>query len=248
MLEKLNDLPQGIDGVRAHGKVTKEDYELVFEAIVDAARREGRRIRFLYDAGPTFEGFTAGAAWEDAKLGLRSMRLFDGCAIVSDTGWLRESARLFGFLMPCPVRVFDAQERAKAIEWLRSLPEGSAISPRLLAERGVVVVEVREALRAEDFDALALIVDPWIEALGNLRGLVIHAAAFPGWENLAAVFRHMRFVRGHHRRIKRIAVAADGALASLAPRLGEPFAGTEVRRFSDGEVEDAIAWVAGPAA
>jgi hypothetical protein len=78
MLEKLKDLPPGIAGLKATGKVTKEDYERVFEPLVDGARREGRRLRFLYDMGPGFEGFTPSAAWEDAKLGLRSIRLFDG--------------------------------------------------------------------------------------------------------------------------------------------------------------------------
>ena len=123
MLEKLKNLPRGIAGVRAIGKVSKEDYEHVFVPLLDEARREGRRVRFLYQLGPEFEGFTPGAAWEDAKIGLHSMRLFDGCAVVTDLGWIRESTRLMGFLMPCPVRSFDDRELDKAIQWLSSLPE-----------------------------------------------------------------------------------------------------------------------------
>lgn len=124
MLVKLNDLPSGIEGVKAVGKITKEDYDNVLEPILDDARREGRRIRFLYQLGAEFDGFTPGAAWEDARIGFRSLRLFDGCAIVSDTGWIREVARLAGFLLPCPVRVFENQARANAIEWLGTLSEG----------------------------------------------------------------------------------------------------------------------------
>ncbi|MGW0885479.1 STAS/SEC14 domain-containing protein [Streptomyces sp. NPDC002671] len=30
------------------------------------------------------------------------MRLFEGCAVVSDISWIRESTRLASFLMPCP--------------------------------------------------------------------------------------------------------------------------------------------------
>ena len=106
MIEILKNLPDGIDGVQAIGKISKEDYEKVFVPLLDQARREGRRIRFLYQLGPEFEGFTPGAAWEDAKIGLQSMRLFDGCAVVTDLGWIRELTRMAGFLMPCPVRVF----------------------------------------------------------------------------------------------------------------------------------------------
>ena len=56
----------------------------MFVPLLDEARREGRRIRFLYQVGPEFEGFTPAAAWEDAKIGLHSVRLFDGCAVVTD--------------------------------------------------------------------------------------------------------------------------------------------------------------------
>ena len=103
MIEKLKDLPAGIDGVRAIGKISKEDYEQVFVPLFDETRREGRHIRFLYQLGPEFEGFTPGAAWEDAKIGLHFLRLFDGCAVVTDLAWIREMTRLAGFLMPCPV-------------------------------------------------------------------------------------------------------------------------------------------------
>ena len=245
MLERLKDLPHGIDGVTAVGKVSKEDYEGIFEPLLDEARREGRRIRFLYHFGPDFESFTPGAAWQDAKIGLGSLRLFEGCAIVSDVGWIRESARLVGFLMPCPVKVFGNQERAQAVEWLQSLPEGAGVSHRLLPERGVIVVEVKEALRAQDFDALAATADSWIEAHGELNGIAIHAREFPGWENLGSFLRHVRFIRNHHQKVKRIALAVDGKLASLAPRIGEHFVKAEVKSFGYDDLESAISWASG---
>ncbi|HTS01386.1 MAG TPA: STAS/SEC14 domain-containing protein [Thermoanaerobaculia bacterium] len=121
MLERLTGLPDLVEGVRAAGKVSKEDYERVFEPLLEEARRAGRRVFLLYEIGPGFEGFTPGAAWEDAKLGMRFMKLFEGCAVVSDVLWIRDLTRAFGFLMPCPVRVFDSAGRSAAIEWLASL-------------------------------------------------------------------------------------------------------------------------------
>jgi len=242
MLERLQDLPAGVDGVKAVGKVSKEDYERVFEPLLDGARREGRRIRLLYQVGPEFEGFSPGAAWEDAKLGLASLRLFDGLAVVTDLGWIRESTRIVGFVMPCPVRVFGNDRLAEAAEWLGSLPEGPAVSHRLLADRGVLVVEVRQALRAQDFDALAATADGWIDDHGDLQGIVIHARAFPGWENLGGLIRHFRFVRDHQRRVRRVALASDSRLADLVPRLADHFAHAEVRRFGYDALDDAIAW------
>lgn len=246
MLEKLTDVPPGVDALKAVGNVSKKDYEMVIEPLVDDARREGRRIRFLYEFGPEFRSFTPGAGWEDLKIGIGAMRLFEGCAIVSDIGWIRESTRLMGFLMPCPVRIFGNLERDEALDWLSSLPEGPGVSHRLMPESQVIVVEVKQPLRTQDFDALALTADTWLETHTELAGVVIHVREFPGWENVGSLFRHVRFVRDHHRKVRKVALAADSRLAGLAPHLANHFIHAEVRRFGYDELDDAVAWAASP--
>jgi hypothetical protein len=109
----------------------------------------------------------------------------------------------------------------------------------------VLVVEVRQPLRAQDFDALAATTDDWIEANGDLPGIVIHARDFPGCQNLGGLIRHLRFVRDHHRRVRRVALASDSRLADLAPRLAEHFVQAEIRRFGYEELGDAVAWAEG---
>jgi len=247
MLERLKNLPSGIDGVEAIGKVTKEDYEQVIAPLIDEARREGRHIRFLYYVGPRFDGFTPGAAWEDAKVGIHNLRLFGACAVVTDTGWIRESTRLAGFMMPCPVRVFANHELDQATAWLASLPESAAIQYRVLPDVGVIVVEVKQPLRLQDFDSLAFAADAWIEEHGSLQGVVIHAREFPGWENFESLVRHIRFVRDHHRKVRRVALAADAKFASLAPKIGEHFVQAALKSFKYDELDAAIAWAAGRA-
>lgn len=244
MLERIEDVPSGVDALKAVGSVSKNDYETVVEPLVDSARREGRRIRFLYEFGPEFRSFTPAAGWEDLKVGIGSMRLFEGCAIVSDTGWIRESTRLMGFLMPCPVRVFGIQERDEALHWLSSLPEGPGVSHRLVPESQVLVVEADQPLRVQDFDALAVAADTWLVSHDELAGVVVHAREFPGWENIGSLFRHVRFVRDHHRKVRKVALAADSRLAGLVPHLANHFVDAEVRRFGYDELDDAIAWAA----
>jgi hypothetical protein len=173
------------------------------------------------------------------------MRLFDGCAIVTDTAWVRDSVAVARFLMPCPVRMFAQQDIALAVEWLEGLPHGSTSSHRLLPEDGVIIFEVREALRATDFDALAATADAWIETRGQLNGLVVHARHFPGWENALGMTRHMRFVKDHHCRIARIALVADSKLMEWAPRLGAHFVAAEVTTFGYDELDQAVAWASG---
>lgn len=43
MFEPLKDLPQGIDGLKAVGIVSRDDYERSVQPLIDEARRTGRR-------------------------------------------------------------------------------------------------------------------------------------------------------------------------------------------------------------
>ena len=96
------------------------------------------------------------------------------------------------------------------------------IQYELLRERGILILKPEGALRAEDFTALAGAVDPYIEQHGELAGLVVDAPSFPGWENFAALLSHLRFVRDHHRRIRRIAVVSDSTLLAAGAEDREP--------------------------
>lgn len=242
MLERVQDLPAGIWGLRARGRVSKEDYDDVFYPLLSEARRQGQRIRFLYHLPPDFEGFTPGAAWEDAQIGLRYLRLFERWAIVSDKEWVRGLTRGLGALLPCPVRVFRESEWDDALAWLGAPTSGAHIEHRLIEESGVLVVEPKGRLGTEDFDAIAMTVDPWIESGRELHGLVVHAREFPGWETIGSFVRHVQFVRDHHRRIRRVALAADGSIAKLAPALVETFVDAEVQHFGHDEIDRAIEW------
>ncbi|NVB37487.1 STAS/SEC14 domain-containing protein [Pseudenhygromyxa sp. WMMC2535] len=244
MLELIEDLPDGVVGVKAVGTVTREDYIQVLEPLMDTARREGHKVRLLYYFGPEFERFSAGGAWEDARMAPSSLRLMEGCAVVSDVHWIRESVNFARLLMPCPMRVFASDDRDQAAAWLAELPQSGGLTRRLLTDIGVLVVEPQGPLRATDFDHLALLVDPWIESEGELNGLVIHAEHFPGWESIGGFIRHAKFLRDHHRKIDRVALATDIKLAELAPHLAEHFVKAEIRSFGYDELDAAVAWAA----
>jgi hypothetical protein len=241
MLQRVAGLPDGIDCLRAIGTVTGADYEQVARPLFHDARRAGRRVRLLYHFGPEFEGFTAGAVLGDARIGLQYLRLLERCAVVSDRPMVRESARLIGAMLPCPFHVFGNDEWQTAIDWLNS-PATARLSHRLIRESGVLVVQPVGPLCPEDFEAVALMVDPWIESHGALQGLVVHLREFPGWEDFGAFIRHVQFVREHHLQVRRVALVADGRLAHLIPKLGEHFVRAELKHFRYDELALAIAW------
>jgi hypothetical protein len=245
MLERIDGLPDGVEGWRGLGTVSKEDLRRAVEPSVAAAQRDKRRLRVLYELGRTFRGFTASGAWQDTKLGIAATPVLEGAAVVTDVPVVRRASSLFGFFVPYPLRVFRASQRREAVAWLASLPEEAAVTHRLLTDPGVVVVSVEEPLRAHDFEAVARMMAPVIESRGELSGLVIHARRFPGWQNLRGLFAHLRFARTHVRHVRRIALASDSKVATLAPRIERVLRRTEVRGFSFGALESAICWAAG---
>ena len=245
MIERIPGLPAGVDGVRCNGKLTVEDYDAVVVPLLAEVQREHRRLRCLVER-EGFDGITPDAAFEDVRLGLRALGSFDGCAVVSDLPWVGEVLQFVRFLMPYPVRVFPPDRRDEAIAWLAGLPGRPSITHRVLPDAGVVVVEVTEPLRVQDIDELATLVDGWLAEHPTLHGLVLHARAFPGWENLSGLVRHLRFVVGHHRQVDRLGLAVDGSLAAVAARVAELVAHPQVRRFAFDELPAAIAWASAP--
>jgi hypothetical protein len=110
-------------------------------------------------------------------------------------------------------------------------------------EHSILHVRPKSALEKDDFVKLAKAVDPHIEATSGLAGLIIEAPSFPGWESLGAMVNHFRFVRDHHKHIKKIAVVTDSHLGDVAERLASHFVSAEIRHFPAGQTEAARQWI-----
>jgi len=112
----------------------------------------------------------------------------------------------------------------------------------------ILYVRPKSALAPEDFLQLAKTVDPYIERTGDLAGLILETSTFPGWTSLGAVAAHLRFVRDHHRHIKKVALVTDAALGNIAERLASHFVSATIRHFPAGQTEAAKQWITSPAA
>jgi hypothetical protein len=109
----------------------------------------------------------------------------------------------------------------------------------------ILTVRPQSALAKEDFVKLATAVDPHIEQHGDLAGLIVDARGFRGWESLAAMIGHFRFVRDHHKHIKKVAAVTDSKLGDVAERLGSHFVSAEVKHFPAAELDTAKTWIVG---
>lgn len=117
------------------------------------------------------------------------------------------------------------------------------ITHELLTDEGVLIVHPMSPLTAGDFENLARDLDPWLELHGPLKGLMIQTEAFPGWNNLAGMLSHFRFVRDHHQRIGRVAMVSDSAVLTIAPKVAKHFVAAEVRHFPAAEHQQALEWL-----
>ena len=117
------------------------------------------------------------------------------------------------------------------------------IESSLDTTQSILYIHPKSALEQADFVDLAKKVDPYIEASGKLRGLIVEVSAFPGWENFAAFVAHVRFVRDHHRRIEKVALVTDSAIGNVGEHLASHFVSAQIKHFSAAEMEAARQWI-----
>ncbi|KPK55104.1 MAG: hypothetical protein AMJ63_00590 [Myxococcales bacterium SG8_38_1] len=117
------------------------------------------------------------------------------------------------------------------------------IKAELDKAKGVLHARPSGPLEAADFDRLAALADPYIQKKGELTGLMIEAKEFPGWKDFAGMIKHFRFVRNHHRKIRRVALVTDARLGKIAEKLARHFVAAQVKRFPAGHAGSARTWL-----
>ena len=121
MIEHLGDLPPGIMGFRASGKVTTAEYREMIEPIYAALER-GEKLNVYFELADDFHGLDWGALAQDMKaagsVGLKHRSSWERMALVTDKDWVKHGASAFGWLAPGELRLFDPAERNGASAWL----------------------------------------------------------------------------------------------------------------------------------
>lgn len=245
MIEVMTDLPERVLGLKASGEVTAEDYRAVLVPAIEAKLTRYKKVRLLYVIGDEFKGYTGGAAWEDAKVGMKHLTSFERVAVVTDVDWIDTMVKAFGFALPGEVRVFDDDELEAARQWISEPPSQGHLSLDLNEEQRVVILRPQGELEAADFERLSAELDPFLEKVGELNGLMVVAEHFPGWDDFSALSAHVRFVKGHQSKIRRVAIVTADRLVSALPRIASRFLHAELRVFPMAQRDDALLWVGG---
>jgi hypothetical protein len=120
MVERIDQMPAGTVGFRASGKLTREDYREVLVPTLEEAIDAGE-VRMLFVL-KEFEELEPRAWLEDAKVGLELGLLkhsaWKRSAIVTDAEWVKKAFRMFAWMAPGEVKVYDLDEEDEARSWV----------------------------------------------------------------------------------------------------------------------------------
>jgi SpoIIAA-like len=108
---------------------------------------------------------------------------------------------------------------------------------------GILIINPIGALESRDFEKLGQEVDPYITENGKLNGVMIYTQSFPGWDDFAAFLSHMKFVKDHHQKIKKIAAVTDSGFLSIMPQVAHHFVQAELRHFDYNDKDVALNWL-----
>jgi hypothetical protein len=118
MIRLLTDLPENVVGAEAVGQVETADYTDVLEPAIAAALARTDKLRLLFILGSAFEGYSAGAAWADTRLGMGHWSQWERIAVVTDRDWISGTVKALSWMLPGDVRVFHTNARDEAIAWV----------------------------------------------------------------------------------------------------------------------------------
>src|SRR5260221_14555750 len=87
-------------------------------------KRHGK-IRLYYEVGSRFPG----AGWDDLDVAIDHLPQWERIAVVTDTGWVRQTVNALRFLLASDVRVFTSEESDEGRAWIAAAPGAEAASP-----------------------------------------------------------------------------------------------------------------------
>ena len=120
MVERMDGMPAGVIGVRASGKLTKDDYAGGLEPALKEAMDSGEaRVLFVLT---DFDGLELDATFEDIKTGLgvefAHRKDWKRLAVVTDVDWVASAMRMFAWAMPGELAVYDLDDLEEAKTWV----------------------------------------------------------------------------------------------------------------------------------
>jgi hypothetical protein len=123
MLQFIKDLEPHVVGIHAIGEVTKEDIENVLILRIDELAKRQGEINYLLVLETDVQNWTAGAWWNDIKVGLKNFTKWNKIAVVSDQKAVEWFSNAFKFFIPGKSKGFALNQLDEAVAWVTAKEE-----------------------------------------------------------------------------------------------------------------------------
>ena len=114
MIELIKELPDNVVGIVARGRVTNEECDSILRPAMEVSLRRHAKLRLYYEVGSRFPG----AGWDDLDIAIDHLPQWERIAVVTDTGWVRQTVNALRFLLASEVRVFTSLESDEGRAWI----------------------------------------------------------------------------------------------------------------------------------
>jgi len=71
-----------------------------------------------------------------------------------------------------------------------------------------------------------------LEQDNKLNGVIIDTKDFPGWDSFASLISHLKFIKGHHKKVTHLAFVTDSMMGEFAEKIVSHFVDPKVKMFS----------------
>ena len=120
MIERIDEMPPGAIGLRASGKLSRDDYQRVLESALREGIDSGElRLMFVLS---DFEGLEPAALPEDIKTGLSAWlghhSAWKRFALVTDVEWVAKAMHMFAWMTPGEVMICGLDRLEDARRWV----------------------------------------------------------------------------------------------------------------------------------
>ena len=123
MLQFIDNLEPHVVGIHAIGEVTKEDVETVLLPRMDELAQRQGEINYLLVLETDVQNWTAGAWWNDVKMGIKNFTKWNKIAVVSDQKGVEWFSNAFRFLIPGNSKGFPLNQLDEAVLWVTAKDE-----------------------------------------------------------------------------------------------------------------------------
>jgi len=120
MIEILPESSNNLLVTKATGKLTTEDYEKIWIPALEAILKNNKKIRVACWLPPGFEGWEAGAIWDDAKFGIKHRNDMEKMAIIGGPEWVVWATKLGAHFIEGTIKTFENKDFQAAVEWAKT--------------------------------------------------------------------------------------------------------------------------------